>query len=367
MEQIDITIIGAGVIGLATAYALADSKKTIFVLERLSSFGQETSSRNSEVIHAGIYYPKDSLKAKLCVEGNKLLYELCAAKNIPHQRTTKVIVASDDKEANELESLYLQGSENGVAGLKLITQKELNELEPNVNGIAALYSPFTGIIDSHSLMKYFADSAKAKGVEISYGSNVRQIKKRRSGYEIIIGDDGDFSFNSRVVINCAGLESDNIAKMVGINDYELKLCKGDYFSLAGLKKKMISRLVYPIPHANTVGLGVHATLNLQGEVRFGPDATYIERDKINYDVDPNKAKDFYLAAKKLLPFIELRDLAPDTSGIRPKLQGPNDPVKDFVIRHEKDKGYPGFINLVGIESPGLTASLAIAKMIKDLV
>ena len=367
MEQIDITIIGAGVIGLAIASALADKNKTIFVLERHPSFGQDTSSRNSEVIHSGIYYPKDSLKAKLCVEGNKLLYALCEAKNIPHQRTTKIIVASDSQEAGELESLYMKGKDNGAAGLKLVTKKELQGLEPNINGVAALYSPFTGIIDSHSLMKYLADSAKSNGVELSYGSAVKAIKKRKQGYEIIIGDDGDFSFNSSLVINCAGLESDNIAKMVGINDYELKLCKGDYFSVAGAKKKMINRLVYPIPHANTVGLGVHATLNLQGEVRLGPDATYIERTNQNYDVDPNKAKEFYQAAKKLLPFIELTDLAPDTCGIRPKLQGPGDPVKDFIIRHEKDKGYPGFINLVGIESPGLTASLAIAKMIKDLV
>ncbi|MFH1361992.1 MAG: NAD(P)/FAD-dependent oxidoreductase [bacterium] len=367
MEKIDITIIGAGVVGLAIAAGLADKNKSIFVLERHSAFGQETSSRNSEVIHAGIYYPKGSLKAKLCVEGNKLLYELCAANNIPHKKTTKIIVASNEKETNELEGLYLKGRDNGVLGLKLITKDELRQLEPEVAGVAALYSSETGIIDSHALMKYFADKAKGAGVEISYASTVRGIKKHEAGYEVIVGDEDGFSFVSEIVINCAGLESDRVAKMIGINDYELKLCKGDYFSVGGGKNKLVERLVYPIPHANTVGLGVHATLNLQGELRLGPDATYIDRASLNYDIDPAKSKEFYQAAKKLLPFVELSDLSPDTAGIRPKLQGEGDPVKDFVICDEKEKGFPGFINLIGIESPGLTASPAIAKMVKELV
>ncbi|PIS29269.1 NAD(P)/FAD-dependent oxidoreductase [Candidatus Saganbacteria bacterium CG08_land_8_20_14_0_20_45_16] len=369
MEKVDITIIGAGVVGLAVATTLAECKKSIFLLERHSAFGQETSSRNSEVIHAGIYYPKGSLKAKLCVEGNRLLYEICEANKIPYRRITKVIVASNKAELAQLEALSLKGDDNGVPGLKLITRDELKELEPNVAGIAALFSPNTGIIDVHSLMKYLADKAKFGGAEISYGSNVKAIKKISGGYELLVGDEGgeDFSFVSEVVINCAGLESDQIVRLVGIDAYELKLCKGDYFSVSGGKGKLIERLVYPIPHEQNVGLGVHATLNLQGELRLGPDTTYISRDEMGYDIDPAKAAQFYQAAKKLLPFIELNDLSPDTSGIRPKLQGPNDPVADFVVCEEKDKGYPGFINLIGIESPGLTAAPAIAKMVKDLL
>lgn len=372
MEKVDITIIGAGVVGLAVAATLADKQKTVFILERHSAFGQETSSRNSEVIHAGIYYEPGSLKAQFCVEGNQLLYDICSQNNIPHKKLGKLIVATNQEEVVRLETILAKAKKNGARDLKIISSEEIKKLEPNVNGLAAIFSTSTGIIDTHALMKCFYNQAKAQGAEISFGCNVVGISKVEDGYDITVNNDGEeFSFVSQVVINCAGLEADTIAGLVGLDvkalGYDLKYCKGDYFSVGHGKNKLIKHLVYPVPGDKDAGLGVHATLNLQGELRLGPDTTYINSRILNYDVDPTKATEFYESAKKFLPFIDLGELSVDTSGMRPKLQGPGEAFRDFVIRDEKDKGLTGFINLIGIESPGLTASPAIARYVANLI
>jgi len=363
MEKVDITIIGAGVIGLAIASKLSNLYKDIIVVEKESNFGQHTSSRNSEVIHAGIYYPHGSLKAKLCVEGNRLLYGICKKHNINHKRIGKIIVAADDEEVKAVNGLFDKGMKNGVPDLKIIDQNEINKIEPNVSGICALYSESTGIIDSHSLMQYFAATAQDRGVLISYDSEVIGIDRQNGSYVIHLKKD-NYKFESKILINCAGLFSDKVSSMAGINKYKLYYAKGNYFYYTG--KSLINRLVYPAPEKSIKGLGIHATLDLGGRMKFGPDVQYIE--KIDYTVDLIRKLDFYEAARRYLPSLKIESISPDMAGIRPKLQGPNDTeVKDFVITHEVDNGFPNFVNLIGIESPGLTAAPAIAEYVFDVV
>jgi len=364
MEEVNITIIGAGVVGLAIAAELSKKYDEIVVLEKHDKFGKETSSRNSEVIHSGIYYPQGSLKAKLCVEGAVLLYAYCEEHSIPHSRLGKLIVATDENEKRHLVELYNTGIQNGTQSLAFFNRNEITRAEPNVNAIAALFSPNTGIVDSHALMKSFYNTATASGVLFSFDSEVNFIKKNKNGYLIGIKND-DYKFVSKVVINSAGLYSDHIAELAGIDidsvGYRLRYCKGSYFSYA--KKSPIKMLVYPVPHKDLAGLGTHATLDLGGRLRFGPDAEFI--DTLNYKVDINKRDIFYEGASKIINGLEKQAFIPDMAGIRPKIKG--DGVKDFVIKHEDDKGLKGLINLIGIESPGLTASLAIAKEAKDIV
>jgi L-2-hydroxyglutarate oxidase LhgO len=367
----DITIIGAGVVGLAIAARVADRNKSVYVLEKNERFGQEISSRHSGVIHSGIYYPQGSLKAKLCVEGNHLIYELCQKHGIGGKKLGKLIVAISDEETEQLQELKERGRRNGAAGLKIISRNELKKLEPNVEGVAALLSPWTGIIDSHALMEYFAARAKEGGAEIACRKEVVGIEKVSDGYEITVeeNDKDKFSFATHILINCAGLYCDKIAEFAGIHvdkaGYRLHYCKGEYFSVGGGKNKLVKRLIYPMPEVKGTGLGVHATLDLEGRMRLGPNAEYV--DSIDYSVDSRHKDSFYELARKMLPFIEYADLDPEMAGIRPKLQGPGEDVKDFVIKDESDKGLPGFINLIGIESPGLTSSPAIARYVAGLV
>lgn len=369
MEEVKITIIGAGVVGLAIAAEIAEESKGILVIERHKNFGQETSSRNSEVIHSGIYYPKDSLKAKLCLEGKHLLYELCTRHQIPHQRIGKLIVAVNDKEIRDLEALLDRGRENGLDDLQILSKQEVKEIEPHINARAAIWSPSTGIIDTHSLMKCLETIAKSKGVDFVYGCQVESIEKRPYEYKVGVRDtDGErFSFLSRIVINSAGLYADKVAALAGVDidaaGYRLYYCKGEYFSLGAGKHNLIRHLIYPLP--GHTSLGIHAVLDLQGRVKLGPNAFYV--DKIDYQVEEAHKREFFESIVFILPFVEEGDLAVDMAGIRPKLQGPDDPVKDFVISHETGLGLPGLINLVGIESPGLTASAAIARYVKSLL
>lgn len=369
MENVNITIIGAGVVGLAVARELASHYKNILIIEKNSSFGQETSSRNSEVIHAGIYYSKDSQKTKLCIEGRKLLYEFCVKNNIPHKNIKKLIVAIDESEVSDLEKLYNNGLANGVDDLKLISKEDVKNIEPNINAYAAIYSPSTGIIDSHSFMKALESQFRKQGGEIAYNAQVVSIDKTEDGFVILVKEPaGDiFKFASQIIINCAGLNCHIIAAMAGLNQkqYQLKYCKGDYFRIASSKIGKINHLIYPVPKKDRAGLGIHATLDLAGSMRLGPDDEYV--DKISYDVNPAKAVGFYESAKQFMPFLTLEDLAIDTSGMRPKLQGPGENFRDFIIKDESDNNLSGFINLLGIESPGLTASLAIARMVNGLV
>jgi len=366
--EVDIAIIGAGVIGLAVASEVARQKEGVFVFEKNHTFGLETSSRNSEVIHSGIYYPEDSLKARFCIEGKGLLYELCERYGISYKKLGKIILATEEDEVKQLEKIYQQGKRNGVEDLTFLSRTELNKLEPNIEGRAGLFSPSTGIIDSRSLLQFFYGQARARGVQFIFNSEVIGIEKTRTKYKVQIRDrEGIAAFIARVVINAAGLNSDKVAQMLGIDiaqaGYQLHYCKGEYFSLSSKWRHLVSRLIYPTPEQ--VGLGIHLTLALDGKVRLGPNARYVET--IDYGVDETQKAAFYQAARKFLPYIELEDLEPEFAGIRPKLQAPGGAFRDFVIAHEDRVGFPGLINLIGIESPGLTASPAIARHVAKMV
>jgi L-2-hydroxyglutarate oxidase LhgO len=368
LAEIDVAIIGAGVIGLATAGEIAQGEKGIFVFEKNRTFGLGTSSRNSEVIHAGIYYPEDSLKTKLCVAGKSLLYELCEKHNIAYKKTGKIIVAVDENEISWLEELREQGRQNGVDDLVLLSRMELKKLEPNIEARAGLLSPSSGILDSYTLLKFLYSQAREKGVEFAFGTEVVGIEKMGAKYRVKIRDrEGISAFISRVVINAAGLNSDRIARLAGIDvakaGYRLHYCKGEYFSLSSKYRNLVSRLIYPTPEQ--AGHGIHVTPGLDGRVRLGPDARYVEA--IDYGVDETQGEAFYNSAKRFLPHLELEDLAPESAGIRPKLQGPGEGFRDFVITHEEKAGFHGLINLIGIESPGLTASPAIARYVGRVV
>jgi len=366
MDRFDITIIGAGVVGLAVAEEVSGKGRHVLVVEKNTTFGQETSSRNSEVIHAGIYYTNGSLKAQLCVEGNRLLYEFCRKRNIHHRAVGKLIVATDEKEASELWAIKEKAERNGVAGLAFLSRKEISEREPSVKAVEALFSPSTGIVDSHGLMRSFYHHAEAAGATVAFRSEVTDIRSGRGGYEMEINR-GHYRFLSAVVVNCAGLHSDRIAERAGIDidakNYRLKYCKGDYFSAS--PSPGFRHLVYPVPVKHHAGLGVHATIDLQGRVRFGPDVEYVS--ELNYAVKEEKRESFHRAIRSYLPSLRLETLGPDMSGIRPKLQGPGEPERDFVIADEREAGLPGLINLIGIESPGLTSCMAIARRVHSLI
>jgi L-2-hydroxyglutarate oxidase LhgO len=368
--QVHITIVGAGIIGLAIASQVASEGRDVYVLEKNQRFGQEASSRNSEVIHSGVYYPKDSLKAGTCVEGNALLYELCQRHGIGHRKIGKLIVATDDSEVNELEKLWERGRGNGIKGLRLLTRRELGNLEPNVRGIAAIFSPSTGIIDSWGLMGHFVAKARDNGAHLAYRTEVTGIDRIPGGYKVSVLDpEGHFSFTTKIVINCAGLHSDEVASMVGIDiaraGYRLHYCRGEYFSVSPGKSNLVSRLIYPVPRARQAGLGIHVNFDLGGRMRLGPDARYV--DRIDYKVDDSQKGVFYDSVARFLPFIEYDDLEPEMVGIRAKLQAEGEGFRDFVISHECDRGLPQFINLIGIESPGLTSAPAIAKYVARLL
>ena len=368
MEKVDITIIGAGVVGLAIAYELSqNTKKDILLVERHESFGKETSSRNSEVIHSGIYYPHDSLKAKLCVEGKNLLYEFCEKYNVPYKKCGKLIVAVDESELENLNFLYENGRNNSVSDLKLLEKKQIKKFIPELNALAAIFSPSTGILDTHKFMQKLEFLIKQNGGSILYNNEVVKIEKINNGYKLTLKDVNN-NINeiiSEIVINSAGLSSDKIAQMVGINDYKLYYCKGEYFKLGQKYKNLTEYLIYPVVDKNFHSLGIHTVLDLSGNIKLGPNSFYV--DEIDYSVDETHIDEFYYGIKKFFGFIKKEDLTPDTSGIRPKLQGPTDAFKDFVIKEESDKGYKNFINLVGIESPGFTSALAIARYVKKLL
>jgi len=368
LVEIDVAIIGAGVIGLATAREIAQEKKGVFVFEKNRTFGLETSSRNSEVIHAGIYYPEDSLKAKLCVEGKSLLYKLCDKHNIAYKKTGKVIVAADENEIKWLEELCEQGRKNGVEDLVLLSRTELKKLEPNIEARAGLLSPSSGILDSYTLLKFLYSQAREKGARFVFDTEVIGIERAGAKYKVQIKDrDGISAFVAHVVVNCAGLNSDKIAQLAGLDiakaGYKLHYCKGEYFSLSSKYRNLVVRLIYPVPEQ--AGHGIHVTVELDGRVRLGPNARYVEA--IDYEVDGTQKEAFYNSVKRFLPHIELEDLDPESAGIRPKLQGPDEAFRDFVIAREEKASLPSLINLIGIESPGLTASPAIARYVGRMV
>lgn len=335
-------------------------------MEKNSGIGQETSSRNSEVIHAGIYYPDDFLKASFCTEGNRLLYALCTKRHIPHKRLGKLIVATDDDECQALEDIRKHAQLNGVSDLSLLGRRQIRTLEPDVKAKAALFSPSTGIIDTHSLMRSFCTKAEDNGAIIACRSEVTSIE-RENGAFAVETNGGEYRFLTKTLINSGGLHADRIADLAGMDidkmGYRLKYCKGNYFSMSPAPK--LRHLVYPVPPSNTESLGIHATLDLAHRVRFGPDSEYVRL--IDYTIDEDRKESFSRSIRKYLPGISTDDLHADMCGIRPKLQGPGEPYRDFVIRDEKDAGYPGLINLIGMESPGLTSCVAIARYVSSLI
>lgn len=365
----EITIIGGGVVGLAIAEALSRERKGIFLLEQHKTFGMETSSRNSEVVHAGIYYPHHSLKARFCMEGRKMLYDFCDTHDLPYRKCGKLIVATTPEEEQGLRKIQKQAVGNGVE-LKLLRQDEVREMEPEVKALAALHSPETGIVESHSFMKQLETLAVNRGVQFAYSNKVTGLRKIEGGYEIQVEEaDSDFTFTSEIVINAGGLQSDQLARMAGIRDESLRLhfVKGLYFRIAPPKNRLVKRLVYPVPYAGLKGLGIHLTLDMGGGAKLGPDAEYMKANIPDYSVPAARALDFYKAASTFLPFLEPGDLSPDMAGIRPKLSREGEVVRDFYIAEESERGYPGLINLIGIESPGLTASLAIGRYMVHLI
>jgi L-2-hydroxyglutarate oxidase LhgO len=364
METVNIAVIGAGVVGLAVAAELSEKNENIFVLEKNAKFGQETSSHNSGVIHSGIHYPPGSLKAKLCVEANTMLYELCEKYRIPYKKLGKLTVAVTDEEIGELEKLRRMGEANGTEGLKFMDNEEVKKLEPNVEVERALLSPSTGIIEPDELMNYFYAKARKNQVVLSAETEVTALTKAKEGFEIAGTSVGEkFTVTAKCVVNCAGLYSDKVAAMIGLDvdklGYRLHHCKGDYFRLVG--KPPVKMLVYPVP--KKAGLGIHLTPDLAGTIKLGPNDYYV--DNIDYQVNSNE-EEFRKDVERFLPLIHDRELQADMAGIRPKLQGPGDPFRDFIIHHEADKGFHGLINLVGIESPGLTAAPAIAKFVSEI-
>jgi len=366
----DITIIGAGVIGLAIAEKLSAMNGNVFVIEKNTTFGQETSSRNSEVIHAGIYYPQGSLKAILCVEGNRLLYDFCRKYDIPNKNCGKLIVATTENEVAVIQGIKETARKNGVS-LSILEKDQIAEMEPNIFALKALYSPSTGIVDSHLLMKRLETNTIINRGQIVYGSEITAIRKIKKGFEVTVSSSGNeqYSFSTRILINSAGLTSDTVAGLAGIKDRELEIsfCKGEYFRINPPKNRLINRLVYPVPHQNMEGIGVHVTVDMTGGVKLGPDVTWLESKVYDYKVDHSKQKEFWLSAKKFLPFLELGDIAPDMAGIRPKTQRKGEPIRDFYIKEESERGLEGLINLAGMESPGLTSCLAIANYVLKLI
>jgi L-2-hydroxyglutarate oxidase LhgO len=359
VEKLDAVVIGAGVVGLAIARALALAGREVVILEAEDAIGTHTSSRNSEVIHAGIYYPKDSLKARSCVAGKALLYEYCAAHGVPHRRCGKLIVASDENQIPELKNIQEKAHANGVTDVVALSRAQAHAMEPELHCVAALHSPSTGIIDSHALMLAYLGDAEDHGAMLALKSPVRRAAAVKGGIELHV-ENADPIFAS-VLVNSAGLRAPSLAKK--IQGYPENLAprelyaKGNYYSLA--RRSPFKRLVYPVPEPG--GLGVHVTLDLAGQARFGPDVEWIER--IDYDVDPRRAERFYAAIRRYWPGLPDGALLPGYAGIRPKTAGPGQPAPDFAIQGPSEHAIPGLVHLFGIESPGLTSSLALADLV----
>ncbi len=381
MEEIDVAVIGAGVVGLACAAALAERGRDVYVFEKNSSFGLETSSRNSEVIHAGLYYPKDWLKTKLCCEGRERLYELAEKYAIPHRKIGKLLIATREEESSQLEKIAKQGAENGVPSLQLLDRSEIQKIEPNITACAALSSPESGIISAHELMQHFVArlTSFSAAKPLFYNTEVVAITPLATRYALTFREkNGELSSAmARHVINAAGLYADTIAELVGISwhespktwiekiGYRQHFWKGDYFRIHPRHRGKVQQLVYPLPFGG--GLGIHLTLELDGSMKLGPDATYLEKNEVDYTVAEEKKELFFLAAQRYLPFLSLEDLSADQTGIRPRLYGPGELARDFIIQEESARGLPGFVNLLGMESPGLTASPAIGKYVVEMV
>ncbi len=358
--DIDCIVVGAGVVGLAIARALALSGREVMVVEAAEGIGTGTSARNSEVIHAGIYYPAGSLKAKLCVQGRHMLYAYCAEKGVAHKRIGKLIVATSEEEIPKLTDILHKARVNGVDDMELLTAAQAQALEPALFCTAALLSPSTGIIDSHGLMLAYQGDAENAGAQCVFHTPLESGKVRSDGgFELQFGGAEAMSLSCNVLINASGLHAPTLARRIeGIPESSIPteyLCKGSYFTLQ--TRAPFTRLIYPTPHH--AGLGVHLTLDLGGQAKFGPDTEWI--DKVDYDIDPSRCEGFYEAVRSYWPGMQDGTLSPGYTGIRPKISGPHEPAGDFMIVGPATHGIAGLVNLFGIESPGLTSSLAIAE------
>ena len=367
--DVDVAVVGAGVVGLACAAALSRAGRSVWILERHEGIARETTSRNSEVIHAGIYYPSGSLKAQLCIEGRRALLERCERFGVSHRLLGKVIVASAANELPALEDLQAQALSNGVESLELWDTAALQRREPAVHGLGALFSPGSGIVDGHALCLSYLAEAESHGAVLVPKSDVLAFERVGESWRVELENAAGLreSLGCAAVVNAAGLEAERVARMTDLDvealGYELHYCKGDYFALAPGCPLALEGLVYPVPTG--AGLGIHATLDLGGRVRFGPDAQYVKVP--DYAVDPAKAEDFAHAIRRYLPEVEASWLVADYAGVRPKLSGPGQGFRDFVVSEESAAGAPGWVNCLGIESPGLTAASAIATRVTRLL
>jgi L-2-hydroxyglutarate oxidase LhgO len=364
MEQIDCVIVGAGVIGLAIARRLAQAGREVIVLEAAEGIGTVTSSRNSEVIHAGIYYKAGSLMAQMCVNGKRALYRYCDDHGVPYRNCGKLIVATSAKETEKLASIRAHAEANGVLDMQILSGEAARALEPALDCDAALLSPSTGIIDSHAYMLALRGEAEGAGADFAFHTPLLRAKARGERIELDAGGEAPMTLECRLLINAAGLDAPatarNIAGMPAALIPEAYLAKGNYFSCSA--KAPFSRLIYPVPEPG--GLGVHLTLDMAGQARFGPDVEWVET--IDYAVDPARAERFYPAIRKYWPTLPDGALMPSYSGMRPKIVPPAIASQDFMIQGPREHGVDGLINLFGIESPGLTSSLAIADRVGEI-
>jgi L-2-hydroxyglutarate oxidase LhgO len=361
VERIDCAVIGAGVIGLAIARALASSGREVVVLESREAIGTGISSRNSEVIHAGIHYETGSLKARFCVDGNAMMRDFAASHNVPIRMMGKLIVAVDANEEKELAALYRLGLANKVLGLELISGADAARMEPELHCTQAIFSQNSGIVDTHALMLALQGDAEAHGAVVALKSPVESGRGTGDGVRLNIGGDDPTEIAAKTVIIAAGLDACRMGLAFGLPGVPTPyLCKGSYFGLGG--PPPFQRLIYPIPEA--ASLGVHYTTDLGGQARFGPDAQWIDTE--NYDVDPARARMFYAAIRRYWPGIDGRNLEPAYAGIRPKIHAPGTPRPDFKIAGPRQHGVPGIVALYGIESPGLTSALALAQYVRAM-
>lgn len=356
MEQLDCVVIGAGVVGLAVARALALAGREVMVLEAADAIGTQTSSRNSEVVHAGIYYAPGSLKARLCVQGRALLYAYCAERGIGHQRCGKLLVATSEAQRGQLQGIIDKAAANGVNDLVLLTREQARAMEPQLECVAAVHSPSTGIVDSHALMLAYQGDLENSGGMVVFNS---PLAHARIASDAIVLEAADGTvLQARSVVNAAGLHAQALARRFAGLDASLVppsyYAKGNYFTLSG--RSPFSRLIYPVPQA--AGLGTHLTIDLGGQAKFGPDVQWVDSPE-DLVVDPARGEAFYADVRHYWPGLPDGALIPGYAGIRPKIQAPGEAAKDFMIQGPADHGVPGLVNLFGIESPGLTSSLAI--------
>ena len=364
MERIDCVVIGAGVVGLAVARSLAVRGREVVVLESAHAIGTGTSSRNSEVVHAGIYYSPGSMKARWCVQGRSMLYEYCAQRGIAHRRCGKLVVATSEQQEPQLEQIAQLAARNGVHDLRRLDAAAARALEPQLHCVAALLSPSSGIVDSHALMLSLQGDLERAGGMLAFASGVQQVRCRPADFELQTTDGTRVACNR--LVNAAGLFAPGLATRFAGLDQALVprpyFAKGNYFTLAG--RAPFERLVYPVPEV--AGLGVHLTLDLAGQAKFGPDVQWVESAD-DLTVDASRGDGFYAEIRKYWPGLPSGALSPGYAGIRPKIQSPSEPARDFMVQGPADHGLEGLVNLFGIESPGLTSSLAIAEHVANLL